>query len=166
MGREYDDCIEDREEVEVPDVPWAENIRNIENPIIQEREIEAAEKLLEEKKELGREFDAGEIDQIKYEAEIAYELGTKMARAATRTALESVGITYDHLSDISEDQDILATGDPKLFDLKDQVKEKITELGPEAAQELADRMLEEEKISEESHESISRQVRLQKDSQK
>ena len=166
MVREYDDFIEDGEEVEVPDVPWAEDIRKIENPILQEKEIEAAEKLLEEEKEWGRRFDEGEIDQIRYEAGIAYELGSKMARAATRSALESQGITYDHLGDLSEDQAILSTGDPKLFDLKDQVKHKITELGPDAAQELADRMLEEEKISEESHESISRQVRLQKDSQK
>jgi hypothetical protein len=44
--------------------------------------------------------------------------------------------------------------------MKDKLKESIRRIGPEASQELADRMLEENESSDEAYECISRQVRL------
>ena len=71
-----------------------------------------------------------------------------------------MGVTYDDLGDLSEDLSLFSTGKIELIELKDRVKDEIRSLGPEAAQELADRMFDEGEISEEAHESISRQVRL------
>jgi hypothetical protein len=173
MENDYDDYFEEPEEAlleepeemleespDIPDVSWKEDIQGIENPILREKEIETAKELLEKEKELLEKVESGEIDQATFEHEYFHKLVPEKSKAATRSALESVGITWDHLGDLSEDWDILVSGDTRVLDLKDQVKEKIREMGPDAAQELADRMLEEEKISEKTHETISRQVRL------
>ena len=147
-------------EDEIPEVWWADKIREIENPVIREQEIEAAEKLLEEEKELLRKYEAGEIDGPTFDAKYQHELSSKMRRAATRSGLESTGLTWDHLGDLAEDNRFLAKGDTELLDQKDHLKEMIRELGPDASQELADEMLGEGRIGEEAHETISRQVRL------
>jgi hypothetical protein len=144
----------------IPDVWWADDIRSIENPVVREQEIEAAEKLLEEETELLRKYEEGQIDEPTFDHKYQHELRPKMRRAATKSCLESVGLGWDHLGDISEDYDFLTTGDTKMLDLKDRLKERIRELGPEEAQELADKMLEEGEIGKEAHETISRQVRL------
>lgn len=147
---------------DIPDVWWKEDIQGIENPILREKEIEAAEALLGEKKELLKKYEDGEIDEATLQGKMLVELDPKEIRAATRCGLESVDLTWDHLGDIAEDNRFLATGDTKLLDLKDRVKEKIGEMGPDASQELADRMLEEGEISKDTHETISRQVRLRR----
>lgn len=174
MSSEYDyveDSGEDLGEIEeefgdenpeIPDVLWKEDIENIENPVLQEKEIEAAEKLLEKERELLAKAESGKIDQIEFEEEYFHKLGPQKSSAATRSGLESEGITWDHLGDLAEDYDIIVSGNTETMDKKVHVKEVIRELGPEASQELADRMYDEEELSEKTHESISRQVRLQK----
>lgn len=147
---------------EIPDVPWKEDIQGIENQILREKEIEAAQELLEREKELLEKVESGEIDQPTFEYEYFLKLGRERVKAATRSALESVGITSDHLGDIAEDNRLLAKGDTELLDQKDRLKETIRELGPEDAQDLADEMLEDERISKDTHETISRQVRLRR----
>jgi len=54
----------------------------------------------------------------------------------------------------------LTPGDYQTVELADQVKRKVYELGPENAQELADEMLEEGRLSRKTYDFISRQVRL------
>lgn len=54
----------------------------------------------------------------------------------------------------------MATGDLKMLELKDRIKDRIEEIGPDAAEELADRMHEEERLSDDTHERIKRQTRL------
>ena len=154
-----EDLVED---LEIPDVYWAEDIRNIENPMLKEREIETAQELLEEQRKALEKHESGEIDDATLQNELDNKIGPKMRRAATRSGLESVGITYDDFGDLSEDLDILAKGDTGLIDAKDRLKDSIRENGPDAAQELADEMLEDGRISKGTHETISRQVRLRK----
>lgn len=160
-GEQIEETEEDMlNDLEIPEVPWADDIRKIEDPVLREKEIETAEKLLEERRQALERYESGEIDEATLHNELEHKIGPKERRAATRAGLESVGITYDDFGDLSEDRDILAKGDAGLFDVKDRLKETIRELGPDAAQELADQMLEDGEISEDTHESISRQVRL------
>ena len=50
-----------------------------------------------------------------------------------------------------------------MTELKDRLKETIEDIGPDAAQELADRMHEEERLVDDTYESIKRQIRLKRD---
>ena len=173
MSDEYDSCEEAQEvlleppeenleyDPDIPDVPWKNDIQAIKNPILREMAIEEANKIIEEKRVLDERYKSGEIDIIDYQYEYFQVLGRKKIAAATRAALASEGITGDHLGGLSEDQGLLVAGDTKALDSKDKVEKIIREIGTDAAQDLADRMLEEGKISKETHESISRMVRIQ-----
>ena len=130
--------------------------------ILREKEIEAAQELLEEQRKALEKHESGEIDDATLQNELDNKIGPKMRKAATRSGLESAGLTWDHLGDLAEDNRFLAKGDTELLDQKDRLKEVIGELGPDASQELADEMLEDGRISEEAHETISRQVRLRR----
>ena len=63
---------------------------------------------------------------------------------------------------MSEDYDLLTTGSLVLTKLKDQIKETIEDLGPDAAKDLADQMLAEERLEKDTHDLISRQIRINK----
>jgi hypothetical protein len=147
---------------EIPDVWWADYIRDIENPVIREQEIETAQELLEEQRKALGKHDSGQIDDATLQNELDNKMGPKMRKAATRSGLESTGLTWDHLGDLAEDHGFLAKGDTELLDQKNRLNEVIGELGPDASQELADEMLEEGRISKDAHETISRQVRLRR----
>ena len=114
------EVLEETMEWDKPDVCWAEDIENIQNPEIKQKEIEAAERLLEKENTLEKRFESGEISEDMYQAELDIGLRRQKSKAATRCALESVGITYDHLGDLSEDLDIYASGDLGLMENKDQ----------------------------------------------
>ena len=85
-----------------------------------------------------------------------------MRKATTRCGLASVGLTYDHLGDVSEDAELYATGDLKMLELKDRLKDTIEDIGPKAAEELADRMHEDERLSDDTDERIKIQIRLKR----
>ena len=53
--------LEDDEEdtFGIPDVYWADNIRNIEDPILREKEIEAATELKEERRRVLEDVESG-----------------------------------------------------------------------------------------------------------
>ena len=144
------------EYLEIPEVPWDEDIRKIEDLEIQQREIEFAEKYLEKEKILRNKVDTGEISVDQYD----YELRPIRTKSATRCGLETVGITYDHLGDVAENQDLLIAGNLEVLDQKERIKETIEIIGEDAAQELADRRRRDENLSEKGHELISRQVRI------
>ena len=162
---EFEDNLEEDEELlkaelDIPDVWWKDEIAKIEDPKLREREIEAAKKLLNEKRKLDEKFRSGEVDEFGYWAKKEH-LHFQDARAATRSGLASVGLDYGKLEEISEDYDILVTGDLKLIDANDRVN-KLVEKNPKAAQKLADRMFEEGRLSEEAHKFISGKVRRHK----
>jgi hypothetical protein len=151
--------VEDQDEIndlEIPDVRWKEDIDKIPDHDLKLSEIEEAKKFRNEERALRESLENGDISLGMYESIIR----PRMRKAATRCGLESVGLTYDDLGDLSEDAELLATGDLKMPGLKDRLKDTITDIGPDAAEELANRMHEEERLSDDSHERIKRQIRL------
>ena len=146
-------------EIEIPDVRWAKDIAQIENPILREREIEAAKKIVEKEEQINARVESGELCQ--FDAEMEFEsLRSQRAAASTRSGLASVGLTYDHFGSVAEENFLLSYGNYPIMDLVDQVKRKVYELGPENAQQRADKMLEEGRLSQENYDFITRQVRL------
>jgi hypothetical protein len=115
---------------------------------------------MEERKELDRKVESGEIDDFGYWAG-DLDLHFKEARVATRRGLRSVGIDYDQLGELSEKYDFLLKGDPELIDVNDRVNELVKE-DPETAQETADRMHEEGRLSEEAYKLVSEKVKRYK----
>jgi hypothetical protein len=157
--KEHDPELIDFKEIDITDVWWTESIKKIENPQIRQKEIEAAEKILEKQKTLDDKLESGEISKSRYGHENLVVLGREKAKFSTRCDLESVDLTYDHLGDLSEDWGILTSGNLELAEKKESLKKMIELRGPEASQELADDMLAEGKISKDTHVSISRYVR-------
>ena len=150
-------------EIEVPDVWWAEDIKNIDDPEIREEEIRTAEEILEKEEAVTRQLESGEITDEEHWNKCLFELLDEERRAATRCGLESVGLSYDHLGDLSEDREfyeVQASGGPDLLGQKERIRQAIDDLGPEAAQELADRLRDEGELGETAHALVSRQVRL------
>jgi hypothetical protein len=148
-----------REDVEVPDVYWAEDIEKIENHKVREKEIEKAEKYLDEKREREEKYESQGKDFVGFYAENP-DLITRAVKAGTRCALESKGVSWDHLGDVSQDTGLLMAGDLNSLEIKDRVKEFIEDTGEENAQGIADRMFEEGSLSEEAYDTISRLVRI------
>jgi hypothetical protein len=147
-------------DLEIPDVRWKEDIEKIPDYDVKLEEIEKAKKFLNEEKVLRDRVDNGEISDGMYESIIK----PKMRKATTRAAFASVDLTFDHLGDISEDPGLLVTGegDLKLTELKDQIKETIERIGPDAAEELADKIHDEERLGDDAHELIKRQTRIER----
>jgi len=147
---------EEMDDLEIPDVRWKKDIEKIPDPDLKLKEIKEAEKFCIEKKALEDRLENGEISDGMFES----IMRPKMRKAATRCGLASVGLTYDDLGDLSEDAEFLATGNLKMTALKDRLKDTIEDIGPDAAEELADQMHEEERLSDDSYERIQRQIRL------
>ncbi|MCP4298541.1 MAG: hypothetical protein GY786_23385, partial [Proteobacteria bacterium] len=103
--------IEEIENMEVPDVWYTEDIHEIEDPLLRAKEIMEAEKIVDQEQSLEEQLEAGEITDDQYLAEYEYGIRPKKSKLATRTAFESVGLTYDHLGDLSEDWEMLTAGD-------------------------------------------------------
>jgi hypothetical protein len=144
--KEQDPELIDHIEMDIPDVWWTQSIKEIENPEIREKEIEAAKKILEKEKNLEEKLESGEFSQSRFDHENLVVLGREKAKFSTRCDFESVDLTYDHLGDLSEDWEILTSGDIELAEKKESLKKMIELRGPEASQELADDMLAEGKI--------------------
>ena len=152
--------IEEIEDMEVPDLWYAEDINEIEDPFLRAKEIMEAEKIDQQERDLEAQLEAGEITKDQFDAKYQYGIRKQKSKLATRTALESVGMTYDDLGDLSEDWELLTAGDLDRIEQKERLQKSINHMGPEASQELADAMLKEGKISKDTHNMISRQVRL------
>ena len=78
--------------------------------------------------------------------------------------LESVGLSMDHLIDLSEDYQILKRRDLKAMEMKDELRDRLEsgQLEADPAKDLADAMLDEEEISKDTHSTISRTIELSK----
>lgn len=149
--------------MEVPDVAWKEDIDKIENPDIKKKEIETAEKFDKKWKAVEEKVDSGKMSEVDYFGELICKRWPEERKHTTRCGLESIDLTYDDLGDLAEDQDFLiadAGGNPKPAQMKNELKQMIGRRGPQASQQLADDMLEDGKITKETHDTISRQVRL------
>ena len=158
------------EDLEVPEVRWKEDIENIEDLELKEKEIHIAEKLLEEEKDLDEKLERGEIDQIDYELKYQGELLPNQRKSATRSAIESVGITYDKIGEVVDKYDDYLTGDIKEIERREEqrkehdrlmggLQEVVETLGPEKAQNIAESMKQDEKFEgEKSYDFISNQI--------
>jgi len=149
-----------KQEEKIPKIWWFESTKDIPDSEAKLEMIENAKKIAEKEIKLENKLKSGEISKERYDHENLEVLGKKKAKYATRSALESVGITSDDLGDVSEDLEILTSMNPKVAEMKEGVKELIHDKGPKFAEELADEMLEKDKIEESTHKSILRQVRL------
>jgi hypothetical protein len=163
--KEQDPELIDHIEMDIPDVWWAESIKEIENPEIREKEIETAKKILEKEKNLEEKLESGEFSQSRFDHENLVVLGREKVKFSTRCDLESIDLSYDKIINAADEFGLItaeAAGNPKPARMKELLTESIDIIGPDASQELADRRLEEEKMSDDTHETISRQVRSYK----
>ena len=149
------DELKEVEAMEVPDVYWAQEIEKIDNPGLKKREIEAANRIVEKEQAID-EDENGELTENKS------ALDFEKNQAAMRSSLATVGLTWDHLGNLSEDYDLMIMGGDRITELKDAIKDKIDRIGPEAAQREADQWKEEGRLSEKSYNIISRLVRMNK----
>jgi len=142
---------------------WNESIEEIRNPDLREERIEGARKLLEAEKELEKKLESGEISKSRYDHEKLVVLGRRKARFSMGADLESVGLSWDHLGDLSEEQRSLASeaaGNPTPARFRDQVERGIREQGPDWVEEWADEDLKKEKMPKEVHDQVSRRARI------
>ena len=150
---------------QVPDVYWAEDLAKTESLALLEQGIRDAQRLKDKREELSRRHDAGEISDSRLSGDLMH-LRKEESRAATRAGIGSVGLSYDHLGDVSENYDLmlrdLNKAEPSLLESKDRVKKAVEEMGSQAARDLADEMLERGEIGQEAHRLITRQARLGK----
>ena len=156
----YNDTPEETQQIEKPDwmyEDWWSDISEIKDPELQEKEIERAEILTEKEEELSKKSDSGEIDDFEFLRQHD-ELRSEIARNKTRWGIESVGVTYGKLSQVSEEYDSLTTADPKRIDLNDRL-DRFVEANPERAKEKVDRMFKEGELSEKAYDDISEKVK-------
>ena len=145
-------------EMETPPVSWADDIERIRDPEIKERAIETAKESCERKEELKRKFASGRISEGDYLSKLEVQ-SVKDTKAATRAGLGSVDLTYEDLGDLGEDLENIFYPKNDLPKYRQRIRARIDDIGPEAAQELADRMHEEGRLSKRAHGIISRQVK-------
>ena len=137
---EYDDDIPE-ENLEIPDEWYAEEIKNIDDPELRAKEIEEADKIRDWEKNLDKKLDAGEISHHEHWAEYEFEIRPAKIKFSTRAALESEGITYDMLGDISEDWDLITADNKRLMCLKEYLEKSIDLIVPESTKELDYRII-------------------------
>lgn len=172
MSREDDHIVDDDlvledEALEISDIEkfdadLASDIREIEDSDTRQELIRDVEKHISKDKAWRDRLDHGEISLDTYVASRQCTMLPKLRKLRTRCGLESVGMTYDDLGDLAEDNEFIVSGGDRMIDLKERIKTNIETIGTEAAQEHADRLLDEEELSKDAHDRISRQVRLSK----
>jgi hypothetical protein len=155
---EYEDNPEETEErlqmeAEVPDVVWKDRIPEIKDPEARAEAIERAGKSLERWDELNEKFDSGEIDEYGHWAK-SQKLIKQDTSDAVSSDLASVDLDPQKLGRLSDEYDTLLSADPKWIELNDRLN-KVVDRDPEAAQELADRMFGEGRLSQEAYDHIS-----------
>jgi hypothetical protein len=144
---------------------WNESIEEIKNPVVREERIERAREIIQAENELDEKLQSGEISQSRYDHEKLVVLGKRKARFSVGADLDSVGLSWDRLGEVSEEQSILikeAAGDPAFARFRDRVERAIQVLGPEWVEDWADDSLENGRMPKEVHESVSRKVRVAK----
>jgi hypothetical protein len=142
---------------DLPPIEGAEYIAKIEDPEVREREVEAAGRIYKKRQDLERKLDSGEISQGAYEHE-RHLHGIKTNRAITRWELAAQGVTYDKIGDTMEDWNHIPDENLDLGKYRSRIKETAEEIGPESAQEVAERRRRAGKLSKDGYDIIMRQV--------
>ena len=143
----------------IPKEWWTEEVERIQETELKKKETDAAIKIAEKEKRLDDKLESGEISKDRDDFEKLRVLGKEKAKFSTRSALESVDLSWDDFGDILEDYDIAVSGNLKTAEMKQGVQKLIHNRGPEYAKEVADRMLEKNELSNPTYETIMRQIR-------
>ena len=108
-------------------------------------------------------YENGLISQPEWEDKFHRYISEKGREQFTED-LESVGLSMDDLIDLSEDYQILKRRDLKAMEMKDELRDRLEsgQLETSPAQDLADEMLDDREISEDTHSTISRTIELSK----
>jgi hypothetical protein len=152
-----------KEELEIPDVCWEKQLKEIDDPEIQKREIKAAEEIVEKQKELDVQYDAGEITDHQHWVKYHFEIIPEKSKAMDRASMASINLTYDELGEVGEELgDVCseAAGDRRPVEFKEKVKESIEILGPDFVDDLKEEKIEKDEMPEEIGERVSRQLRI------
>ncbi len=106
-------------------------------------------------------YDKGFISQPEWEDKFHRYLSEK-GREQFEEDLDSVGLSMDQLIDLSEDHQILKRRDGKAMEMKDELRDRLEDgrLDLASAQDLADEMLADGRISHDTHETVTRTIRL------
>jgi len=109
------------------------------------------------------QYEKGIIDHPEWEDKFWRHIH-EAAEEQFKSDLESAGLPMEALADLSEDFQILERHDIETMDKKDELRTRLEtgELETTPAQELVDEMLEDERISEDAHRTISRTIELSK----
>jgi len=143
------------EESEIPKVDWAEDIEKIEDPKAREKEIEAAEEILEKEKELNDRLESGEITERDYADEHEEEVIGEKRRAFTRSFLESKGASSEGLETMFDRWDEPDMPLSERGRREGEIRKAADMIGEQIMEEMADRELEEQMISERAHKKVT-----------
>ena len=147
-------------ELVIPEVYWADQIKDIEDPEIRHKETVTAYEILEKEQRLNEKLDAGEITDLEYWETTKLEIQDERVKAKLRSTLSSVSPLYDDVVCIAEHYDHPGHKDIVDLDKEGNLLEAIDKLGLEGSQEQVDRMLSKGEISKEAHQAISRHIQL------
>lgn len=126
-------------EPDIPDVSWKEDIENIPDHVIREREIERAEDIVNREKGLDEKFKSGKITGYQYWAEYDTGIQEEKIEAITRCSLESIGLTEERFGrEITDKVGDRMSDQIDRLDTHDRIDKMIEFLGPEEAQNLAE----------------------------
>lgn len=145
-------------EIDSLGVEWTEDIRRIEDLDLKEEEIENAKEIEEKEKELHAEWEAGEVTEDDYVRAVEEGLMVEKRCAITRCVIKAAGLNLD--GTIFDDWDTAEPGSLDVARKRERLRLTIDSVGPELVQDLADRFQREGKISENTHEAVSEQVKL------
>ena len=148
------------EKLETLDAEWAEDIKRIEDPEVMEEEIKAAEEIMEHEREMKEGLESGEITEDHYAGEYEIGLMQEKRKAITRCFFKSKGYYDSCPRGLFEGWDTRDPESPEMAKNREDLRMAIDAIGPESVRYLSDRMLNEGRISRETHETISQQVRL------
>ncbi len=138
---------------------WVESIREIKEPERQEKAMDRAENLLEEREDLLRRDKLGEIDDFEFWRR-NLDLNHEFPKEAFKADMQRV-FRPGELEEMSETYDNLLKGDPKWIDINARLYDFIKR-DPDGAQMRADHMFEEGEIAEEAYRYISERVKWYK----
>ena len=142
------------------EVDWEEDIEKLKDPKIRDREIKAVEEIHELEEDLKARLESGEIHERDYIKENEEIVMKQKRMALTRTFLENKGVASKDYPDIFEDWDHPDSSPMMKGTREGWIGKMVKEIGSEDVEELNDRMLHEGKISRESHEAVSEQIKL------
>jgi hypothetical protein len=158
-----DEYLAEREP-DIPDVPWKEDIENITDPIIREKQIERAENIFDRGKGLDERFKSGKITGYQYWAEYDTGIQEEKIEAMTRCSLESIGLTEERFGrEITDKVADRMSDQINQLDTHDRIDKMIENLGPEEAQNLADDLYLGGRLSKKTYDIFSHKARIHKE---